>query len=516
MKDSGPVLTALAEALIAAAGDGLVAVDRTGSVVVFNDAAGQIFGLDPAQLLGCSLEPLFPPGLYRKHQQNITDYFAGSGRGVVGTTLELEGWHADGRAVPIEISLSSTTVGDEPLVMASIRDISARKEAERQQQRLMQQLLQAQKMEALGTLAAGIAHDFNTNLQTIMGYVSAMLNELEPAGRHHHDLSQVMAAVLQARRLTKKLLTFSQEADERAEVMSLNAAVRDMVTVLRRTMPKNISIQTKLSAGVHTKGDPIWLQHALMNLGLNARDAMPDGGELYINTRLVMLDQQQAAQLDLAPGEYCMLNVQDTGEGIPPEVLGRVFDSFYSTKPRDKGSGLGLSMVQTTIQGHGGRVCVTSEPGQGAKFTIYLPSSPEEIPAEHRTPTRGMPYSLGSGELVLLVDDEKLLLEMGQRLLEKLGYRAVVAENGEQAVNLYRQHQEQVALVILDVILVGVSGAETLKRLRELNGDLKVLVSSGFGRDSEPKLLLDMGADGFLQKPYGIEEISRAICKVLK
>ena len=504
---------ALADALIAAAGDGLIVVDQTGTIVVFNPAAGRIFGQDSEKMLGRDLSPLFCPETFLQHERYIGDFFAGRGRGVVGTTLELEGWHSGGHAVPLEISLSATTVDGKQLVLASIRDVTARHEAARKNQALMQQLVQSQKMEALGTLTAGIAHDFNTNLQTIIGFASTLYAELDPGHPLHPDVERILTAAEQGKQLTKKLLTFSRAADERLEVLSLNGVVRDVVGVLRRTLPRNITIQTQLLPSVRTEGDPIWLQHALMNLCLNARDAMPDGGQIVIQTRTVLLDEQEAATLSLAPGRHAVLVVRDSGAGMSAKVVARIFDPFFSTKPRGEGSGLGLGMVQTTVQQHKGVIRVHSEPDRGTTFIIHLPASADEPAPLRRTPSE-IHFVLGSGEKVLLVDDEKVLLEMGQRLLRNLGYEPFVACNGEEAVALL-EREGPVALVVLDVMLEGTTSVQTLDRLRQLDSSIKVLLSSGFKEDHHPEELSDRTVEGFLQKPYSIEEFAQAIRAVL-
>ncbi len=508
------IKAALADALIAASGDGLIAVDRAGSIVVFNPAAGRIFGRDPEEMLGRDLAPLFPTSASSQHAQYVGDFFGGGGRGVVGTTLELEGRHSDGHTVPLEISLSATTLEGEQLVLAAIRDVSARREAARENQQLMQQLTQSQKMEALGTLAAGIAHDFNTNLQTIIGFASSLYSELEPSTPAHADVGRVLTAAEQGKALTKKLLTFSRAADERREVLSLNAVVRDVVGVLRRTLPREVAVHTQLLPSVRTEGDPIWLQHALMNLCLNARDAMPDGGQIVVQTRAATLDDEQAATRSLAPGRYAVMVVRDTGQGMSDELAASIFDPFFSTKPRGQGSGLGLAMVQTTVKGHGGVVRVKSEPGKGTSFSVYLPASADEPAPFRRTPGE-LPLIFGDGEKILLVDDEKMLLEMGQRLLKNLGYEPLLARDGEEAVEQV-EREGPVAMAIVDVMLDGLTSAQTLERLRALDGDLKVLLSSGYKEDRHPEELADHEVQGFLQKPYSIEEFALAIRQVLK
>ena len=500
-------------ALVAAAGDGLIAINREGTIVVFNPAAGRIFGHDPQEILGRDLSTLFVPEMFVEHQSYVRDYFDGKGRGVVGSTIETVGRRSDGTTVPIEISLSSTIAGDERLVLASIRDITARRETDRQNRELMAQLTQAQKMEALGTLAAGIAHDFNNMLGAIMGYASAMTRELDGSHPHTSDAQQILTIARRAKRLTDKLLTFARKSEAGNEVFSVNRVVRDAVGLLSRTIPKNIVLKTKLARDVNTEGDRTQLEQVLVNLCLNSKDAMPDGGEILIATHRV--DDADARRLGLGPGSHGCISVKDNGMGMSHATLERAFDPFFSTKPPGEGSGLGLSLVYAAVTAHGGQLNVESEPVSGTTVSVYLPAASGEPRRESGGIPMLMRQAAGNGERILLVDDERHLRDMAKRLLEGLGYHVVLAGSGEEAEAYYRDNHTRVDLVILDVVMAGLSGAETLERLKEINRGVRVLVSSGHSRDGEPRDLLHRGVCGFIQKPYGIDEVSVAIQKAL-
>jgi two-component system, cell cycle sensor histidine kinase and response regulator CckA len=505
---------AMAEVLIAAAGDGLVAIDPGGKIVVFNPAAGAIFGVDPATMIGRSLESLFVPGMFVEHARYVQEFFAGRSRGVVGSTLEAEGWHSAGRPIPIEISLSSAEIEGQRVVLASIRDITRRRQAAEQNRQLMEQLTQAQKLDAVGELAAGIAHDFNNMLGAILGYASTMLAEVERTHRHYGDVAQIISIVRRAKNLTENLLAFSRHADPSPDPISVNRVVREVVSLLRRTLPKSIVIKTKLSKNVAVEADRSQLEQCLMNICLNARDALPDGGELQLQTSRVDLDEPTARELNLPAGPYCVIVARDNGVGMDEATLHQAFDPFFSTKARGEGSGLGLSLVLTAVQSHRGRVKIESQLGSGTEVRIYLPAT-DAAPATEPPATRGQLPAHGMGETILLIDDERHLRDMAKRLLEGLGYRVVLAETGDEAVELYRRLHPGISLVILDVMLVGMSSTETLDRLREISGAVKILVSSGYASSGEPRHLLSKGVCGFIQKPYGIEEINQAIRQAL-
>jgi two-component system, cell cycle sensor histidine kinase and response regulator CckA len=502
----------LAEVLVSSVRDGLVAVNEEGTILFFNSAAGRIFGVPPEDMIQKKMDVFFPPGLFDKHQDYISKYFSGQGLGIVDQkTVEVEALQATGKKVPIEISLSSASLDGRPIVIATIRDITQRREMDQQNRALLEQLTQSQKMEALGTLAAGISHDFNNMLGAILGFATAIKMELDPKDRHYKDLKQITQIVQKAKDLTEKLLTFSRSSESHSEVLSLNKVVREVVNLLGRTLPKNIILKTRLARSICTRGDPAQLEQSLLNICLNAKDALSLGGTIDLQTSRVDLTQGEASLLGLSPGSYALLIVADNGLGMNNPTLKRAFDPFFSTKPTGEGSGLGLSLALRTVKRHQGQIEIMSQPNEGTKVKIYLPFC-EEIPRPQEGPTFLPADKLkGLGETILLVDDEKHLRGMAKRLLEGLGYQILLAESGEEAIEIFRQMKDSINLVILDVMMTGMSGRETLVQLKELNQEVKVLVSSGYHKSGAPKELLDKGVCGFLQKPYSLDEIHHAI-----
>ena len=514
MTSNSQLLTALSGALIDAAGDGLVAIDSQGLIVVFNPAAGKIFGLDPEQMVGQGLERLFPPGAGASHQRMLEAYFSGEGAGVMGSKVRAEGQHSSGRPIPIEISLTAATVENERLALASIRDISASVRAEEQRLQLTEQLSQATKMEALVTLAAGITHDFNKSLAAVESLTTSLLEDLgrgHPASRR---LQQILQAVLRSGHLTDQLLNFCSPATAEQEVLSLNKVVKDVVSLLRSVFPPKIRIRTRTEPGAYVEGDIGSLISALMNIGFNARDAMPNGGELLFSTRTMRLNQDASRLTGVPPGEYRVLAVHDTGHGISSEVLACIFDPFFSTKERGGGLGLGLATVYATIKAHNGKIIPVSEPGRGTEFTIFLPAC-KQVPDVDRLTPVGQESPLGAGEKILVVEDDEALREMTSYLLKKLGFSVWTAASGAQAMEQFRRHRSEIDLVLLDVVLGDLTGDEVLRQMQALSPEVKVLVTSGFRKEDGPKQLLEAGAMGFLKKPFGVAEISRAVKEIL-
>jgi two-component system, cell cycle sensor histidine kinase and response regulator CckA len=498
----------LSEALIEASVDGLIAVDQKGTVVVFNAAAGRIFGVDPKVMLDGTLEGMFAPELFATHQVHIARFFSGQGS-LRRVPVETMAWNlCEKRPVPVEITLSEADVLGERILLASIRDTTRRVEARRRESALQAQLSQAQKMEAVGTLAAGLAHDFNNLLGTVYGYASSMSAELEGSERHKRDLGQILHAVKRARDLVEKLLAFSRQSEPRRELFSANRVVRDVVALLRRTFPARVRMSTSLAKKVTVIGDQVQLEQAVINLCINSRDALGEGGEIKIQTSTVELDGERARAVGVEPATFGMISVVDNGTGMDSATAARAFDPFFTTKAKGEGTGLGLTLVRSALLSQGGGVRLESQPGAGTTVALYLPAgAPPELPGRLEGSTR-----TGAGETILVVDDEGNLREMLKRLLEGIGYQVLLAESGEDALGIYEEEGTRIDLVILDVVLVGISGEETLEGLQELNPAVKVIVSTGFARnEEEPRRLLEKGALGFLKKPYGLIEASRAI-----
>ena len=379
---------------------------------------------------------------------------------------------------------------------------------------LQKQLQQAQKMEAVGTLAGGIAHDFNNLLQIMLGYTELLLATEGPIDPDRSMTMALRRAVKDGADLVSRILTFSRKGESKIRPIDLNAEIRRVEALLRRTLPKMIQIDMVLAGDLRTiDGDPAQIEQAILNLGINAQHAMPDGGQLLIETRNISLTEEYfKTHLGIKPGRYVLLKVSDTGAGIAPEVLDRIFEPFFTTKQDGQGTGLGLSMVHGIVSQHGGHVRCYSEPGAGTSFNIYLPVSESELSDDPRL-TREMP-TFGT-ETVLLVDDDERVRLMGSRMIEMGGYKALTAESGEEAVETYERLREEISLVVLDVMMPGMGGRRCLEKLLELDPGAKVLLASGYSATQVGKNVQWGAAKGFINKPYDLKEILFAIRKAL-
>ncbi len=379
-----------------------------------------------------------------------------------------------------------------------------------------QQVLHSEKMASIGTLAAGVAHDFNNMLAVIESSTYLLKTKL-PVGSPLQKYCEMTGnAIERSADLIKQLLQFSQKNVIDVRCTSLNKIVRDMLRILERSIGKNINMALELDEDLSPiEADETQLQQVILNLAINARDAMPEGGTLTISTESVVLEWPYCKQHPLfAPGSYLRLSVRDTGSGIKHEDLQRIFDPFFTTKKVGKGTGLGLSVVHGIVQRHGGAIQVYSEVGSGTVFHIYLkPSDKSEATIErafaHRQIIRG------SGT-ILLVDDEEMLLEPNAELLDGMGYHVLVAESGIQAVDIYRAKHAEINMVLLDMAMPGMDGRQTFRELKAIDHTVKVLFASGFTDNEKFKDVIEEGALGLIRKPFNAHDLSGKIYSILQ
>jgi two-component system, cell cycle sensor histidine kinase and response regulator CckA len=393
-------------------------------------------------------------------------------------------------------------------------DITDRKRSDQESENLRLQLLQAQKMEAVGTLAGGIAHDFNNLLQAVLGYSEILLQSKKEGEADYSDLEKIYQAGKRGAELVKSLMTFSRKIETKYVPLNLNKEIDHIQSLLSHTIPKTIRIDLCLSGDLESiQADPSQIGQVLMNLGVNARDAMPDGGTLTFETENIELDNEYCrTHFHTTPGRYVLLIVSDTGQGMDKETLNHIFEPFFTTKETGKGTGLGLSTVYGIVKQHDGHIMCYSEPGHGTTFKIYFPAlvSKEEI---KETAVRAIPR--GGSESILLVDDEEMIRNFGSRILTKAGYRVISASNGIEALDVYRARGAEIDLVILDLVMPEMGGKQCLAGLLRLNQSVKTVIASGYSNGAAGKEAVASGAKGFVNKPYDIRQMLGVIREVL-
>ena len=381
-------------------------------------------------------------------------------------------------------------------------------------------LQQSQKMEAIGTLAGGVAHDFNNLLTVILGNVQLALRDLQPNDPVQLRLVEIEKAANRATLLTRQLLAFGRRQHLERCTINLNDTICEIMKLLRRIIGEDIEVQVKASSNLSmTFADPAQIEQVIMNLAVNARDAMLGGGQLTIETSNVTLDGSYQHQYPyVTPGKYVEIRVSDTGSGIDPETQARIFEPFFTTKEVDQGTGLGLSMVYGIIKQHDGHIHVYSEVGHGTTFKIYLPAV--ETAVEKKALAIQPPLEIGT-ETILVAEDEEALRNMARDVLEGLGYTVLMAKNGEEAVKMYEENREQIDMLLLDVVMPRMGGSEAFERIRELGGDLPLIFMTGYSSElvqsrfvKHSKSMEELDAV-VLQKPYNVEGLGRKVREVL-
>ena len=477
-------------------GDLALVLDDSGAILEANPASIRALGYTAAELAGAKLDSLLAAesaGAWRKVEPALL-------RGVRLRDQAMKLRAKDGASV--EVNANGSAAGASRRVRLSMRDVT-------ETRKLEHQLRQSQKLEVLGALAGGIVHDVNNVLGGILGYASLLRTYLKDRPTAAKYVETIERAALRGAELSGRLLSASRKSPGQLLPVNLNQVVEETLELLAHTIPKGIRIDKRLDPGLHLMmADASQLQQIVLNLCVNARDAMPEGGRLRVSTKL--LGGAETGEPG-RPERRARLSVEDTGVGMDATTLARLFEPFFSTKG-EAGTGLGLSVVYGIVKSLGGDVGVKSSPGRGAKFEVVLPCRwAEESLVERQVEEAAR----GQGELILLVDDEKVLRDLGKDILEGYGYRVATVSSGEEALD-YLSDARDVALVILDVIMPGLGGSETYRRLRGFDRAIPVLFSSGLTAEQSVRDVLEEGAAGFIPKPYGIGDLTRAVSSVLR
>jgi PAS domain S-box-containing protein len=491
-------------AFLESASQGLVAADACGSIVMVNSKTEEMFGYAREELLGRPLETLLPPRYQHVHAEHRGDYFAHPRKRPMGFGMDLQGARKDGTEFPVEISLSWIEEDGSPLAFALITDISERK-------RLEENLRHTQKLESLGVLAGGVAHDFNNLLTGMMGNASMAIEALAPSNPIREYLQNIVESSQRAADLTRQLLAYAGKGRFVIAQIDLSELLRDMDRLAAASVPKAVQVRMSLAPGLPpVEADASQIHQLVMNLIINAGEAIGDNqGTVLVSTRLQEVDEHYLAtvlaETTLAPGTYICLEVNDDGKGMDRDTISRIFDPFFSTK--FTGRGLGLAAVSGIVRGHRGAIKVYSEPGKGSTFKVLFRAA-----TRHREPAAAPAHAAleGSGT-VLVVDDEVIVRHTARAALSRYGYSVLLAEDGQSAVDIFREAGEQVAVVLLDMTMPGLSGEETLRRLQHIRPDVKVVLSTGYQESEATRRFTGKGLAGFIQKPYTAAQLGERI-----
>jgi len=385
-------------------------------------------------------------------------------------------------------------------------------ERTRQVKELQKQYQQAQKLESIGTLAGGIAHNFNNLLMGIQGNASLMLAETNSGHPHFGKLKTIQKLVRNGSRLTRQLLGYAREGRYEIKAISLNQLVRETSDTFSTTR-KEISIHQELADDLYAiEADQGQIEQVLLNLYVNAAEAMPQGGKFLLKTMNVTHEDMKDKCYKPKQGNYVLFSLTDTGVGMDRKTMERIFEPFFTSRGLGKGTGLGLASVYGTVKAHGGYIDVYSEKGHGATFKIYLPAIGMKLKKEKNAATDLMK----GRETVLLVDDEDVVADVGDQMLRKLGYEVLVARSGKEAIEYYEPKRDKIDMVILDMVMPDMNGGEVYDRIKEINPHAKILLSSGYSIDGQAADILKRGCDGFIQKPFSMEVLSGRIRKILE
>ena len=494
-------------AIFETAVDAIIVSDQHGIIQEFSRAAEAMTGYRAAELIGQNMRVLLPPAMRKEPERHTARY--------LWTVRELEVCRKDGSVFPAHLSIAEWWAGGHRHFTGILRDLSTQHREQLERTKLEAQLHQAQKMEAIGNLTGGMAHDFNNMLGVIIGNID-LLRDLKGEDSDIDELArEALDAAFRGADLTRRLLAFARQQPLRPQHVDVNELVSGITRLLRRTIGEDVEISLDLAAELWpVVVDPAQLEASLTNLATNARDAMANGGRLMIATANRALDADYAAQhAEVVPGGYVMLEVSDTGCGMTPEVMRRIFEPFFTTKSRDKGTGLGLSMVFGFIKQSGGHIGVYSEPGIGTTFRLFLPRMVEDVPIVEES--AATPLLHGRGESVLVVEDNAALRRVVTRQLGELGYRVLAAENAAAGLELL--DRQSIDLLLTDIVMPGgINGRELARRARQRWPEIKIVFTSGF---SEARLNGDAGplaaCTPLLSKPYRKEDLASAAREAL-
>jgi PAS domain S-box-containing protein len=483
--------------------DGIVSIDEVGTVSMINKAGQSLFGWTADEVIGQNVKMLMPAPYHADHDRYVANYLRTGQAKVIGIGREVRGVRKNGTSFPVDLAVTEFRLDEQRYFVGIVRDISERKKLETQ-------LQQAQKMEAFGQLAGGVAHDFNNLLTVISLNTETLLTIIPSGGEVDGIVREIRDTGERAASLTHQLLAFSRQQVLEPRILDLGSVIADAEKMLRRVIGEDVQLATALPPGTsRVKVDPGQIHQVIMNLAVNARDAMPLGGKLTIETSNVVLGASYVqTHAEVRAGRFVMVAVSDTGCGMTPDVKRRIFEPFFTTKEVGRGTGLGLAVVHGIVKQSGGSIEVYSEPGCGTTFKIYLPAVDEEPSGV--SPTRSGASPRGC-ETILLVEDENGVRKIAARTLEKCGYTVLTAADGQAALHLVASHEERIHLLLTDVVMPDVSGRQLAEALVARHPGLKLVFMSGYTADAVVRHGVLQANVAFLQKPFTPDALARKV-----
>ena len=489
--------------LLDKAQDAILVCDLNHRIIFWNKGAERVYGWEAAEVLGREIGEAIGEG-----DNAVIEKAAEVLKQKDEWLKETAHFTKDKRKIIVvsRWTLVRNEIGQPDYFLVINTDITNLKQAE-------EQLYRAQRMESIGTLAGGIAHDLNNVLSPILMSVEMLQSDELIEQNGEPWLSIIRENTTRGASLLKQVLTFARGAEGERISVQLHHLVKDLIEVLNETLPKTITVKFNVKPELETiSGDPTQIHQVLMNLAVNARDAMPDGGTLTITAQNITLDENYARlNIEAHAGKYVLFTVKDTGTGMSPEIVNRIFDPFYTTKEIGKGTGLGLSTALSIIKSHGGFINTYSEPNHGTGFSVYLPAT-ENADSQTETAAQNLSFPVGSGELILIVDDEKNIRQVTSATLEKYGYLTLTAANGKEALAIYKQNAKKIRLVLTDMAMPVMDGATLIRALQQLNPQPKIISASGLTSGHKTEI----NADAFLAKPFTAEKLLKTLAEILR
>ncbi|HSQ85798.1 MAG TPA: PAS domain S-box protein, partial [Desulfobacterales bacterium] len=492
----------LYRSLFQSSADAIVTYDLEGKIEYINPSFTQIFGWTLEEIKGTQI-PFNHESRSEAIETAIQDLLD---QGTPCDVFETKCRTKDGRVLDVSVNASrhNDYKGEFMGTLFILRDISEKKRVEAQMHYI-------ERMEAIGTLAGGIAHDFNNLMMGMLGNISLTLYDIGPDDPNYKRLKTVERLIQSGSELTSKLLGYARKGKYELKFIDLNKIIKESSATFGRTR-KEIVILTDLAEDLYpVKADGSQIEQVLINLFINAADAMPGGGDLFLQTANVTHNEMKGSPYTPKHGKYIMINVKDNGTGMDQETIERIFQPFFTTKDMGLGSGLGLASTYGIVKGHGGYIDVESEKGHGSVFSIFIPASEASI---QKDPIVSETIEEGD-ETILLVDDEDIIIDVGSQLLKKLGYTVFEARGGKEAIQVYQENKDNIDMIILDMIMPDMGGSDVYDKIKTIDPNVKVLLSSGYSIDGQATEILKRGCNGFIQKPFNLKRLSRKIREVL-